>query len=69
MLPTQIPTQSAAYVSTETHVYGLVQAYHPTFRRPRTPHAMVTRMSHIWYHADRHEEWKTVTDPVMLQRT
>ena len=25
------------------------------------PHAMTTRMSHIWYHADRHEQWKRVT--------
>ena len=25
------------------------------------PHAIATRMSYIWYHADRREQWKTVT--------
>ena len=28
------------------------------------PHALATRMSHIWYHADRHEQWKRVTQPL-----
>ena len=27
----------------------------PKFRQPRMPHALATRMSDIWYHADRHE--------------
>ena len=40
----------------------LVQAENPC-RRPRMPHALSTRMSHIWYHADRDEQWKTVTSP------
>ena len=31
------------------------------FRQPRMSHAIATRMSHIWYHADRHEQWKRVT--------
>ena len=39
--------------------HELVQACHPKFRQPRKPHALATRMSHIWYHADRHEQWKS----------
>ena len=31
-------------------------------------HAFATRMSHIWYHADRHEQWKRVTQPFFLLR-
>ena len=41
----------------------------PQIRQPRMPHAMAPRMSHIWYHADRHEQWKRVTSPVFLLRT
>ena len=41
--------------------YALVQAYHPKFCQPRMPHAIATRMSRIWYHADRQDQWKRVT--------
>ena len=30
------------------------------------PHAIATRMPHIWYHTDRHEQWKRVTYPVFF---
>ena len=30
-------------------------------QQPRMPHAIATRMSYIWYNADRREQWKTVT--------
>ena len=39
-------------------VYELVQV-----KRRMSP-APSTRMSHVWCHADRHEEWKRVTSPV-----
>ena len=41
--------------------YEPVQAYHLKFRQPRMPHAIATRMSHMWYHADRRERRKRVT--------
>ena len=28
------------------------------------PHAMATRMSDIWHHANRHEQWKRAASPV-----
>ena len=31
------------------------------FSPPRTPHALDTRMPHIWYHANRHEQWNRMT--------
>ena len=42
----------------------MVQAYHPNFHQSRMPHAMATRMSDIWYHANRHEQWNRATSPV-----
>ena len=39
----------------------MVRALNLKFRRPRMPHARAPRMSHVWYHADRHEQWKRVT--------
>ena len=36
------------------------------FRQPRAPHAIATRMSHIWYHANRHEQWNRVTQPLFF---
>ena len=41
--------------------YELVHAQNPKFRQPPMPHAIATRVSQIWYHADRHEQWKRVT--------
>ena len=29
-------------------------------------HAMATRISDIYYHADRHEQWKRAASPVFL---
>ena len=46
--------------------YELIQAQHPKFRKPRMPHAVATRMLHIWYHVDRHEQWKRVAQPVIF---
>ena len=47
--------------------YELVQACRLKFRQPRMPHAIATRMSHIAYHADRHEQQrKRVTHVVSL---
>ena len=43
--------------------------FKPKFRQLRMLHAIDTRMSHIWYPADRHEQWKRVTWPVFLLRT
>ena len=40
--------------------YELVQAQRRIFCPPPTPHAITTRMSHIWYHGDRHKQWKRV---------
>ena len=42
----------------------MVQAYHPNFHQSRMPHAMAARMSDIWYHANRHEQWNRATSPV-----
>ena len=30
------------------------------------PHALATPMPHIWYHADRHDQWKRVAWPVFF---
>ena len=64
-------------IRVEAHLFGLnrildqvaprslctscLKAYHPKCRQSRMPHAIATRMSHVWYHADRHEQWKRVT--------
>ena len=54
-------TTVLSYVRT-TRVYNTRWFKHnPKFRQPRMPHAIATRMSHIWYHADPHEQWKRVT--------
>ena len=44
-------------------LYELVQAYRPQSRQPLMPHAISTRLSNVWYHTDRHEQWKRVTQP------
>ena len=31
-------------------------------------HAIATRTSHIWYHANRHEQWKSVTKSVFFAK-
>ena len=51
------------------NIYELVQAKIPNVRQPRMPHAITTRKSHIWHHADCHGQWKRVTYSVVLLRT
>ena len=41
----------------------LVQAQNPKFRHATNAALVATRMSHIWYHTDRHKQWKRVTWP------
>ena len=42
------------------HTYEVVQAERPKLCQPRMPLAISTRMSHIWYHTDGHEQRKRV---------
>ena len=41
--------------------YELVHVKRRKLSPPRMPLALSTRMSRIWYHADRREQWKRVT--------
>ena len=36
--------------------HEVVQAYSLKFRTPQMPHAIATRMAHIWNHANRLEQ-------------
>ena len=50
-----------SYQSLQSHEFELVQAERPNLYLPRMPLAIFTRMPHIRYHTDRHEQRKRVT--------
>ena len=50
------------YIKIYPRIYELYQAKNSKFCQPRMPHAILVaaRMSHIWYYAHGHEQWKRV---------
>ena len=61
-----LPRKICLHRIVAVHEYRLVRANPPSLCQPRMPHAIATRMSHIWYHTDHHEQWRRVTKPVFF---